>query len=1368
MADAISARSVKKFDGSNYQGWKFQINSLFVANEIQDVVDGTRVMPPVVVGHEEEAKQWVRDNAKAMFLISSSMEDAQLQSVLTCTSAKAMWDQLSLIHEQKSATNKLGLLQKFHGYQMCAGDSAVQHVAKIQNMAAQLRDIGENVSEETIMAKVLASLTAKFSTLQTAWDSVDPARQTVANLMERLIREDARLSVDADAASALVASRNNKKKDSAKPKNPRTSREDIECFRCHEKGHFARGCRNQRRRKSDPEKSRDCAFVAENGAKTKLNQKSSGDESARARASLSQVEEIKSAGQSQVWLTDSGASRHLTYRREWLTDYRAYESSDDSIRLGDNESCKIVGVGTVHIKKLIDGVWRDGRIENVLYVPKLRKNLFSVGVCTSNGFEVLFKDNEVKIVRDGEIVASGLKQENDLYRMLFKVIVPGSVEEANVATLNLRVWHERLGHVGQRAIRDLVKKGLVNGVSLSDKSDFFCESCQLGKAHRLPFKKVSEKVETEIGEVMHTDVCGPMSTESPGGSRYFLTFKDDASSYRHVYFMRHKSEVFEKFKVFEKLIRNKFGRSIKILRSDNGREFCNQKMDDYLESCGIKKETTAPYTPEQNGKAERDNRTIVESARTMILSKNLPLSLWAEAVNTAIYALNRTVWTTDGVTPYEMWVEKTPNLKHLRIFGSEAFVHVPKQFTKKFDARAKKVFFVGYEGESENYRLYNPGTKTVSVSRNVTFHERVGKITTKLEAEEEDDDGEVIIPRRKEENEQEETQYEEEEAEPPIDDQAVEEQQAAGGQQAEHVQGVGRGRGRRSIDPAQAATPGREGLRPRENIRPAPRYEVDVAEYVTPNTMQEAMNGEDATQWAVAIQEELNAHESNHTWSIVPRTPNMNTIDSKWVFRLKENPEEGAMRFKARLCARGFMQKEGVDYTETFAPVVRYDSLRVLLATVAENELELTQFDVRTAFLYGEVVETIYMKVPEGLDVAEVSNGRRESVVCKLEKSLYGLKQAPRCWNKKFTQFLNEFELKECEADPCVFVGQCERKSVLLALFVDDGLVAAESKKTLDIIIKRLSDNFKITIGDSSVFVGLQIERNKSEKSLVIHQSAYVKKIIEKYRMIDAKVVSVPADPHVTLSSSEIDDEKSNNVPYREAVGSLVFLASVSRPDIAYAVNVVSRYLNNHNVEHWRAVKRIFSYLKGTAEYGIKYVGGGSKSELVGFSDADYAGDIETRRSTTGYVFCLTNGAVSWSSQRQKLVTLSTTEAEYVAASAAARESIWLRKLLSDIGCPCEKETTLFVDNQSAIQLVKNPVYHKRTKHIDIRYHFIREKTENGDIAVEYVPSEEQRADIFTKALPRERFGKLCEALNLQAWHLNHSNGGSVENVIRA
>ena len=260
--------------------------------------------------------------------------------------------------------------------------------------------------------------------------------------------------------------------------------------------------------------------------------------------------------------------------------------------------------------------------------------------------------------------------------------------------------------------------------------------------------------------------------------------------------------------------------------------------------------------------------------------------------------------------------------------------------------------------------------------------------------------------------------------------------------------------------------------------------------------------------------------------------------------------------------------------------------------------------------------------------------------------------------------------------------------------------------------------------------------------------------------MGDAKSLSVPADPHVALNPVVEGEEKAEKVPFREAVGSLMFLAIVSRSDIAYAVNSVSRFLNNYSNDHWRAVKRRLAYLSGTIGHAIEFRGGGS--EHVGYSDADYAGDVETRKSTTGYMFQLAGGPITWASQRQKIVTLSTTEAEYVAASATSREAIWLRRLLSDVGCPCVSATVIFVDNQSAIRLVRNPEFHRRTKHIDIRYHDICEKVEEKVLKIEYVRKEQQKADVFTKALARERFCMLRESIGISE-RRTRINGGSIE-----
>lgn len=468
------------------------------------------------------------------------------------------------------------------------------------------------------------------------------------------------------------------------------------------------------------------------------------------------------------------------------------------------------------------------------------------------------------------------------------------------------------------------------------------------------------------------------------------------------------------------------------------------------------------------------------------------------------------------------------------------------------------------------------------------------------------------------------------------------------------------------------------------------------------------------------------------------------------------DPEGSAKRYKARLCARGFLQRYGVDYTETFAPVVRYDSLRVVLALVTHLDLEMLQFDVRMAFLYGDLDETIYMKIPEGLTADE-------NIVYKLNKSLYGLKQAPRCWNRKFHEFLDRFNFRTSPADKCIYTGVTDGHTVYLALFVDDGLIASESRKSIDSVLNYLKSSFKITIGDASIFVGMQIERNRAEKTMFLHQSTYIRYILDKFKMLDAKSNCTPADPHTTLS--EIESEESNivNVPYREAVGSLMFLALVTRPDICYAVNMVSRYCNKHNQSHWQAVKRILKYLVGTINRGIMYESGGRQfdSNLSCYSDADFAGDVDTRRSTTGYAFCINKSLVTWSSQRQKLVTLSTTESEYVAAATASKEVIWLRQLLTDLGYPSEQPTTLFVDNQSALRLIRNPEFHKRTKHIDVKFHFIREKVEDKQIDVKYISTEQQLSDLFTKGLNKNRFMYLISELNI--CDTKQINGGSVK-----
>lgn len=553
----------------------------------------------------------------------------------------------------------------------------------------------------------------------------------------------------------------------------------------------------------------------------------------------------------------------MTFRREWLTEFRPING--ETVSFGDDGECGVTGIGKVKIQRLVNGIWRDGVLEDVLLVLHVKKNLVSVGACAIKGFCIRFEKETVEFMREGVIEATGVKQSNKLYRMFFRVL--DVKNEANVSALDLKIWHERLGHIHKRALCDLVEKELVHGVKVNNILKFFCDVCQMGKIHKLLFKSITERVERQPGEFVHSDVCGPMSVQSLASARFFVIFMNDATGFRHVYFVRYKLDVFDKFQEYEQLVLNKFGRAMKTLRADNGLEYCNEKMRKYLTEKGIVMENTAPYNPQQNGRAERDNRTIVECARTMLQAKKLPKFLWAEAVNTAIYTLNRTGHSRldGGKTPYELWTGKKPDLSHIRIFGSEAFVHVPKMFTKKFDARAKRTLLVGYQGESSNYRLYNPDTKTVSVSRDVSINEQAAGIQL-----EEYSEADLPLPSKRQED--------------PTDEAVKDSTDNAENQTVDNDTDSNEPTINNDMAAERAqVNPGTRSLRDRTKIKPPSRYDLNFAKYNAPTSFQDAISGTEGQNWKQAIQEELEAHRKNETWSIVPRVPGGRTIDSKWV-----------------------------------------------------------------------------------------------------------------------------------------------------------------------------------------------------------------------------------------------------------------------------------------------------------------------------------------------------------------------------------------------------------------------------------------------------------------------------------------------------
>ena len=867
-------------------------------------------------------------------------------------------------------------------------------------------------------------------------------------------------------------------------------------------------------------------------------------------------------------------------------------------------------------------------------------------------------------------------------------------------------------------------KQLAHGVKIPKNEELsFCEGCVEGKMHRHPFKPVGEIRSSERLQLVHSDVCGPMHTESFSGQKYFVTFTDDYSRCCAVYFMKQKSEVLEKFKEFEAITTNESCRRVVKLRTDNGGEYVSREFEEYLKSRGIQHELTVPHSPEQNGVAERMNRTLTESARAMIAHAGLPNNYWAEAIATAAYIRNRTPTTAfeNDTTPYERWYGKKPDVTNLRVFGCIAYAHVPDAQRRKLDKKANKLRFVGYSTISKGYRLLDEKTHKVFVRRDVVFNE--------IEFDKKRDE-KVII----------------DESMDTLDVSSRSEEPSGS-------DGISR-----CPDVAADDNP-RRSQRQRQ---PPLRYGVDeyvdvasedqvchsayhVCQISEPQTIEEALKSDQAREWKSAADAEYESLMANDTWELVELPSGRKPIGCKWVFKVKHTSDGKVERFKGRLVAKGYAQKYGIDYEETFSPVVRFSSIRSLLAFAVQNDMLIHQMDVVSAFLHGNLSEEIYMEQPDGYVIAG-----KENLVCRLKKSLYGLKQSPRCWYSAFREYMELIEYKQSDADPCVYV-RTDDLMTIVAVYVDDLILITETMKEMKMVKESLATRFKMTdMGKLHYCLGITIVQDESKKCLWLHQSQYIERVLEKYSLTEAKVASTPADPSVRLEKDDGVSAEVDPILYQSMVGSLLYAACATRPDIAQAVGAVAKFCSKPTEAHLTAVKRILKYLKGSASLALKY----QKLEanpLIGYCDADWAGDRDDRHSTSGTIFLMAGGPISWFSKKQAIVALSTSEAEYVALCAATQEAVWLRRLLADLKVTTSGPTLLMEDNQGAIAISKNPTVHARTKHIDIRYHYVREAVQDGIIDLRYCPTDQMIADLMTKPLPRRLFENLRLAMGMEA-----------------
>ena len=494
--------------------------------------------------------------------------------------------------------------------------------------------------------------------------------------------------------------------------------------------------------------------------------------------------------------------------------------------------------------------------------------------------------------------------------------------------------------------------------------------------------------------------------------------------------------------------------------------------------------------------------------------------------------------------------------------------------------------------------------------------------------------------------------------------------------------------------------------------------------------------------WKAAIEEEITKLQALGTWEYTKLPLRRKTVGCKWVFTVKNTPTGLIDHYKARLVAQGFSQLLGDDYLETFSPTIRAESLRTLLAIGALYNWEIRQIDVVSAYPRAQLHATVYMRPPRALNVPP-------GQVLQLLRPLYGLKQSGREWYLEACRGLKTLGFSPCYSDPSVFTNK--DKSLLLGLYVDDILILGASSQAIDAVIQGIQEIWEIKdLGDVSLILGLKVERDRAQGTLTISQSHYIQDLISKFRLQDAKPISTPVGDRNTLITGTPNEPQADQALYQQAIGSLMWVAKGTRPDIMYAVGQLSQHCSSPTVRHWNSVLRVLRYLKGTIEYSIQYgpetkqPQGTMGPRLQGYCDADYAGDLVDRKSVTGHLFMLNKGPISWTSTKQRCVATSTTHSEYIALSEACKQGEWLRALLRELQrtelLGENLATSIFSDNQACIALAKDPVANSRTKHIDVRYHYIRELVVEGKTAIDYCPTVDMTADILTKPLTLQGF----------------------------
>lgn len=915
-----------------------------------------------------------------------------------------------------------------------------------------------------------------------------------------------------------------------------------------------------------------------------------------------------------------------------------------------------------------------------------------------------------------------------------------------------RLWHERMGHLAEGSLEQLRK--VADGMEDVDPDGIrLCKDCVKGRMRERPHDGAILPG-TYPMEAVHVDIA-ELPLAGFDGSKYVVTMLDDYTEWAELAPVKHKSEFFESVRYFVEHNETP-ARRCKRIRLDRAGENQAIALRTWAGARGIELEYTDTEQHQANGRAERLNRTMSNKLQSTMQSAGVTEKYWPLVLpNHTVYIRNRSP-CTKKLTPFELFTGRRPDLANIRTLGSKVFVlKSEKQRPKWLGSRAMEGILLGFKG-SHQYLVLFPD-KSFTWRTNVVFKERLDN-PDRPAAAGTDESSETVEPRG--EGVEAPTAsplsaLEQPAPMPMAADNSVDDVETTESDQGEQDSPEYHPIHTGPCEPVQRRSS-------RAGRGQTSRYNEDdwqvglhyimlasiMSEPYEPRTFREAQTSSQWPKWQEACEDEMRSLRLNRTWRLKKRAlvtkDGKRVLRGKWVFKIKRGPDGRVQKYKARWVVRGFEQQEGSDYNETFAAVVKPMSYKALFAIAAALDYEIEQMDVKTAFLYGDVEEEIYVEQPTGYEEGDATED-----VCVLDKALYGLKQSPRIWYNTLTSFLRSLGFEPLHSDFSVFV----RGQLIVAIYVDDILLVGPSIEMINEVKNGLHKRFSMSdLGPCNYYLGITVRRDRVNRTIYLGQRAYIEKFLKEYDMWEVKPAVTPMDHPPQPAPDDYKAPESLRLRYQRAVGSLMYCMLGTRPDIAFAVSVVSRFSSNPTVAQWDSVVRIFRYLRATLDLELVFTD--NIGPLTGYTDADWAGDHETRRSTSGYIFTIGSAAISWSSKRQPTVALSTCEAEYIGQTQASKEAVWLRSLLAELSKVGERSlptTVIYSDNQGAIALAKNPQFHGRSKHIDIQHHYVREKVVDGTVELTYIDTSRQIADGLTKALPREPFERFRKALGLRS-----------------